>query len=147
MRVWPAGFRIPILRLDGEHGNNGQHSYIRFSYKDRNVSKTRGKMWQIHIITCPIAITIIPNQVQLIDNTVTLTLIWGPQKYGYIDNIAWSGQVRAWSSATMLSISCKSLRPVSARVKQLLSPVRQWMRHAQSSLSQDALSQHRKVGY
>ena len=47
------------------------------------------------------------------------------------------GQVSAWQSATLLPISCKSVQPVPARVEEPVSLVK---------LSQDALSQHGKVG-
>ena len=54
-------------------------------------------------------------------------------------------QVSAWQSATLLPISCKSAQSVPARVEEPVSPVRQ--SSSGSTLSQDALSQHEKVGY
>ena len=42
-----------------------------------------------------------------------------------ISNKYTSGQVIAWQSATLLPISCKSVRPVSARVEEPVSPERQ----------------------
>ena len=56
------------------------------------------------------------------------------------------GPVSAWQSATLLPISCKLVRPVPARVEEPGSPARQPRCHEQSTLSQDALSQHLKVG-
>ncbi len=59
------------------------------------------------------------------------------------------GQVSAWQSATLLPISCKSVRPVSARVENPVSPVRQSSYGSSKNnltLSQVALSQHGKVG-
>ena len=35
------------------------------------------------------------------------------------------GQVRAWQSAKLLLINCKSVQPVPARVEEPISPVKQ----------------------
>ena len=60
-----------------------------------------------------------------------------------------SCQVRAWQSATLLPISCKAVLPVPARVEEPISPskaiFKRWC-YEQSTLSQDALSQHGNVG-
>ena len=61
------------------------------------------------------------------------------------------GQVSAWQSATLLPISCNSVQPVPAWVKEPVSPVSHSCSsgvtiHEQSTLSQNALRQHGKVG-
>ncbi len=60
------------------------------------------------------------------------------------------GQANAWQSATLLPIRCKLVPPVPSRVEEPISPLRQSFSGSamnNPTFSQEALSQHEKVGY
>ena len=64
---------------------------------------------------------------------------------GILDTIIVLSQVSAWQSVTLLPISCKSVQPVPARVKEPNGHSKA-ICHEQPTVFQDALSQNGRVG-